>query len=134
MDRQNKLEMYNKKKQYAQFIKMAHQPNVDDKKKEELQDRINSLKHPVKQAVKVPPGTIVKVVKRPTSVNTHLMQNQSAGSAQITSSPNNPDFQQFGVLNDQNGGGIVSSSHNSTQSTSLLTRRNDRSAVPSLQT
>lgn len=66
---QNKKDLYQKKKQYAKFIQMAHGPNVDDKKKEELIDRINRLKHPVKQAVKVPPGTIVKVLRRPTSLN-----------------------------------------------------------------
>jgi len=40
--------MQYKKKQYALFIKMMHQPSVDEEKAKELQNRVKDMRHPVK--------------------------------------------------------------------------------------
>ena len=41
---------------------MVHQPVVDENKAAELQNRIESLKHPVKKSMKYPPGMSLRDV------------------------------------------------------------------------
>ena len=80
--------MQYKKKQYALFIKMMHQPSVDEEKAKELQNRVKDMRHPVKQSVKVPPGTQLKLY-RPNSQKVFRSKDQFS-----------PEKQEINNLND----------------------------------
>lgn len=49
-----------KKENYARYVREMHLPSKSRLKEQELQDMIQSLKHPVKKAVKHPPGSSVQ--------------------------------------------------------------------------
>ena len=51
--------MYDRRLNYSKYVKSVHIPSVSAKKSMELQSLISGMKHPVKSAVKVSPGTRV---------------------------------------------------------------------------
>lgn len=57
--KQEKTQMYHRRKNYATYVKQVHIPTVSKKKSMEMQTLISGTKHPVKNAVKISPGANV---------------------------------------------------------------------------
>ena len=53
--------LHEKKISYSQYVKEMHLPQRSAKKIEELQKLKKKTKHPIREAVKVPPSTQVKL-------------------------------------------------------------------------
>lgn len=55
-EKQGKVELLHRRRNYASYVKQVHLPPKSEKKAHELQSLVAALKHPVKQAVKPGPG------------------------------------------------------------------------------
>ena len=58
-----------KKESYARYVREMHLPPRNKGKEQELQDMIQSLKHPVRDSRKYPPGTDILSIKRARSMS-----------------------------------------------------------------
>ena len=54
-----KKQMYDRRRNYSKYVSSVHVPPVSQKKSMQMQSLISGIKHPVKSAVKVTPGTRV---------------------------------------------------------------------------
>ena len=64
VEEEKKRALKAKKLNYDQFIRMVHKPAVDQNKVDELQNRIDKLKHPVKDKIVITPGMTMSQIEK----------------------------------------------------------------------